>query len=56
MNGEERRHFSGVGIFEDLLALKAYYQAQGKLVIVEGQEELKDTTALTFKAIEGFCK
>lgn len=36
--------------------LKAYYNAQGKLVIVEGQEELSDTTALTFKAIEGFMK
>ncbi len=36
--------------------LKAYYQSRGKLVTVEGQEELKDTTALTFKAIEGFCK
>ena len=34
--------------------LKAFYQAKGKLVTVEGQEELKDTTALTFKAIEGF--
>lgn len=36
--------------------LKAYYESRGKLVTVEGQEELKDTTALTFKAIEGFCK
>ncbi|MBQ8605458.1 MAG: adenylate kinase [Clostridia bacterium] len=36
--------------------LKAYYKAQGKLLIVEGQEELSETTALTFKAIEGFMK
>ena len=36
--------------------LKEYYGARDKLVIVEGQEELKDTTALTFKAIEGFMK
>ena len=36
--------------------LKAYYNAQNKLVIVEGQEELSETTALTFKAIEGFMK
>ena len=36
--------------------LKAYYKAQDKLVIVEGQEELSDTTALPFAAIEGFMK
>ena len=36
--------------------LKEYYGSRDKLVIVEGQEELKDTTALTFKAIEGFMK
>ena len=36
--------------------LKAYYESKGKLVIVEGQEELSDTTALTFEAIEGFMK
>ena len=36
--------------------LKEYYASKGKLLIVEGQDELKDTTALTFKAIEGFCK
>ena len=36
--------------------LKKYYGDRAKLVIVEGQEELKDTTALTFKAIEGFMK
>lgn len=32
--------------------LKAFYQAQGKLVIVEGQEALEDTTALVFKALK----
>ncbi len=32
--------------------LKEYYQKTGKLVIVEGQEEVKDTTALTLKAVE----
>ena len=32
--------------------LKDYYQAQGKLCIVEGQEEVADTTALTLKALE----
>lgn len=31
--------------------LKAYYQAKDKLSIVEGQEELADTTALTLKAL-----
>ncbi len=31
--------------------LKNYYKAQDKLLIVEGQEELKDTTALTLKAL-----
>lgn len=36
--------------------LKAYYAAQNKLITVEGQEELSETTALTFKAIEGFMK
>lgn len=33
--------------------LKDYYEKQGKLFIVEGQEEVKDTTALTLKALEG---
>ena len=33
--------------------LKAYYEAQGKLVTVEGQEEVADTTALTLKAVRG---
>lgn len=32
--------------------LKDYYKAAGKLVIVEGQEEVKDTTALVLKALE----
>ncbi len=32
--------------------LKGYYEKTGKLVIVEGQEEVKDTTALTLKAVE----
>ncbi len=32
--------------------LKDYYEKSGKLRIVEGQEELADTTALTMKALE----
>lgn len=32
--------------------LKDYYANSGKLVIVEGQEEVADTTALTLKALE----
>jgi len=32
--------------------LKEFYQAKGKLRIVEGQEEIADTTALTLKALE----
>lgn len=32
--------------------LKGYYEACGKLVIVEGQEELADTTRLTLAAVE----
>ena len=32
--------------------LKDYYEKVGKLVVVEGQEEVKDTTALTLKAVE----
>lgn len=32
--------------------LKTYYEAQGKLKIVEGQEEVADTTVLTLKALE----
>ena len=32
--------------------LKDYYQAQGKLFIVKGQDKVEDTTALTLKALE----
>lgn len=32
--------------------LKDYYKAQGKLFIVEGQDKVEDTTALTLKALE----
>ena len=32
--------------------LKDFYKKRGKLVIVEGQEEVADTTALVFKALE----
>lgn len=32
--------------------LKSYYEKQGKLVIVEGQEEVADTTRLTLAALE----
>ncbi len=32
--------------------LKNYYAARGKLRIVQGQEEITDTTALTLKALE----
>jgi len=32
--------------------LKDYYSKTGKLVIVEGQEEVADTSALTLKAVE----
>ena len=31
---------------------KAYYEKQGKLKIVEGQEEVADTSRLTLAAIE----
>ena len=33
--------------------LKDFYKSKGKLKIVEGQEKLEDTTALTAKALEG---
>ena len=33
--------------------LKAYYQKQGKLAVVEGQEAVEDTTRLTLAAVEG---
>ena len=36
--------------------LKAFYDARGKLVMVEGQEELEETTKLTLNAIEAFLK
>jgi len=32
--------------------LKSYYQDKGKLILVEGQEEVADTTALVLKALE----
>lgn len=32
--------------------LKAYYEKQGKLTVVEGQEEVADTTRLTLAALE----
>lgn len=32
--------------------LKDYYEKKGKLFIVEGQEEVSETTALTLKAVE----
>ena len=32
--------------------LKEYYASKGKLVTVEGQEQVADTTALTLAAIE----
>jgi adenylate kinase len=32
--------------------LKDYYTKTGKLVIVEGQEEVEDTVALVMKALE----
>ena len=32
--------------------LVAYYRAAGKLCVVEGQEEVEDTTALVFRALE----
>ena len=32
--------------------LKDFYKSKGKLVTVIGQEEVEDTTALTFKAVE----
>ena len=36
--------------------LKAFYEARGKLVTVEGQDELADTTKSTFEAIEAYLK
>lgn len=37
---------------EQTAPLKDYYQKTGKLVLVEGQPEVKDTTALVDKALE----
>ena len=37
---------------EQTAPLKGYYEAQGKLVTVEGQEEVAETTALVFKSLE----
>ena len=37
---------------EETEPLKDYYATTGKLRIVEGQEDVADTTALTFKALE----
>lgn len=34
--------------------LKEYYSAQGKVTVVYGQEEVKDTSALVLKALEAF--
>ena len=36
--------------------LKAYYADKGKLVLVEGKEELAETTKATFEAIEAYLK
>lgn len=38
---------------EKTAPLKDYYSKQGKLVTVEGQEEVSETSTLTLKAIEG---
>ncbi len=37
---------------EETEPLKEYYAGKGKLAVVEGQEEVSDTTALTLKALE----
>ena len=37
---------------EQTAPLKGYYESQGKLITVEGQEEVADTSKLTLKAIE----
>jgi adenylate kinase len=36
--------------------LKAFYDARNKLVLVEGREELAETTKATFEAIEAYLK
>lgn len=33
--------------------LKSFYESEGKLIIVFGQKDVKDTTRLTLKALEG---
>ena len=38
---------------EKTAPLKGYYEAKGKLVTVDGQDEIAETAALTLKAIEG---
>ncbi|MBR1384043.1 MAG: adenylate kinase [Ruminococcus sp.] len=38
---------------EQTAPLKGYYEGQGKLVTVEGQEELEDTTKLVLEALKG---
>lgn len=38
--------------YEQTAPLKGYYEAQGKLVSVEGQNDVAETTALTLKALE----
>ena len=38
---------------EQTAPLKDYYEAQGKLVTVEGQEKVEETSALTLAAIRG---
>ena len=38
---------------EKTAPLKGYYEAKGKLVTVDGQDEIAATAALTLKAIEG---
>ena len=43
-----------LGVYhEQTEPLKAYYEKLGKLLIVEGQEEVKDTTRLVLAALEG---
>ena len=37
---------------EELKQLKDFYEKKGKLFIVEGQEEVADTSALVLKALE----
>ena len=39
--------------YEKTAPLKDYYQSKGKLVTVEGQEEIAETSKLTLAAVEG---